>query len=106
MYLNPSSTASPRDVFAFQRLKLACSLEACRPIRPPIRQPLALHAEKGCLGALAIVHTQRDAVVVAELELGHVAVQVLLVAVLVDALHPALEDREVALDRGGVDRGR
>jgi hypothetical protein len=36
---------------------------------------------------------------VAELELGKVAVKVLLGAVLIDALHPALEDAERALDR-------
>ena len=38
------------------------------------------------------------AVVVAEIELREIAVQVLLVAVLIDAPHAALEDREVALD--------
>ena len=41
--------------------------------------------------------------VVAELEFRKVAVQVLLSAVLVDAVHPALEDAERPLDRFGVD---
>ncbi len=41
--------------------------------------------------------------VIPEIELGEIAVQVLLAAVLVGALHPALEDGEVALDRVGVD---
>ena len=38
-----------------------------------------------------------------ELELGQVAAQVLLGAVLVDPAHPALEDAEIALDGVGVD---
>jgi hypothetical protein len=39
---------------------------------------------------------------VAEVELGKIAVQVPLAAMLVDALHPALEPAEVALGRVGV----
>ena len=46
---------------------------------------------------------KRNAVAVAKIELGEIAVQVLLAAMLVDALHPAFEDREEALD--GVGRG-
>lgn len=49
-------------------------------------------------GALSVVDFESDTVVVAEVELSKVAVQVLLAAVLIDALHAALEDREVALD--------
>jgi len=52
---------------------------------------------------LRIVNPVGDTVVVAELELGDVAVQVLLAAVLIDALHAALEDGEVAFDRVRVD---
>ena len=40
--------------------------------------------------------------IIPEIELGQVAVQVLLRAMLIDALHAALEDAEVALDRIGM----
>jgi hypothetical protein len=63
-----------------------------------IGKPLADDAKKRLIGAGLIVHAERDAVIVAEIELGEVAVQVLLRAMLVDALHPALEDRKVALN--------
>ena len=46
--------------------------------RPPIGQPLALDAGQRDLGAIDVVKAERDAVVVAEVELGEVAVQVLL----------------------------
>lgn len=39
-----------------------------------------------------------------EIELGKIAVKVLLAAVLVRALHAALEDAEIAFDRVSVDR--
>ena len=57
-------------------------------------------------GALGIVHAERDAVVVAEIKLRKIAVQVLLAAVLIDAAHAALEDREIVFNRVGVDRRR
>ena len=41
-------------------------------------------------GAGFVVHAELDPVVVAEIELGKVAVQVLFLAVLVHALHAAL----------------
>ena len=50
-----------------------------------------------------IIRTVGDSVVIAELELCGVAVQVLLVAVLIDALHAALEDAEIAFNRVRVD---
>ena len=43
-----------------------------------------------------------DPVVIAEIEFRQIAVKVLLVAMLVDALHAALENREYALDGIGV----
>ena len=51
------------------------------------------------VGPVLIVNAKRDAVGIAEIEFGQVAVQVLLAAVLIDALHAALEDREVTFDR-------
>ena len=69
-----------------------------------IGESLAIRSLQCQRCALLIVNTQRDAVVVAELELGHVAVEVLLAAMLVIALHAALEDREEAFDGVCVDR--
>ena len=43
-------------------------------------------------GAHFVVDLERDAVVVAEVELGQIALQVLFAAVLIDADHAALED--------------
>jgi hypothetical protein len=68
-----------------------------------VGQPLADRAQQRRLGAHGVVHAQPDPVVVAEIELGEVAVEVLLAAVLVDALHAPLGDREVAFRRVGVD---
>src|SRR5690606_16137101 len=70
---------------------------------PPISEALSDHASNGHFGAVGIIYAKGDAVAVAEIELGKVAVQVLLGDVLVDALHAALEDRIVAFDRVGVD---
>jgi hypothetical protein len=42
---------------------------------------------------------KRDTVIIAELEFGKVAVQMLLAAMLVDALHPALKNRESDIGR-------
>ncbi len=53
---------------------------------------------------LAIIEAVGGARVVAELELGKVAVQVLLATMLVHAAHTALEDRERAFDGVRVDR--
>ena len=52
-------------------------------INPPIGKALALDPPEGLGGALGIVDAQRHAVVVAEIELGQIAVQVLLGAVLI-----------------------
>ena len=72
---------------------------------PPIREPLTFNAKQGRFCSANIVNTEPDTVVVAELELGQVAAQVFLVAVLIDALHATLEQAEVAFDSVGVDRG-
>ena len=48
------------------------------------------------------VTPKRGAAIVAEIELGKVAVQVRFAAMLIDADHAALEDREHVLDRVGV----
>src|SRR5689334_13996249 len=69
----------------------------------PVGQPLPNDALQRLLGARHVIHTPRDAVAIAEIELREIAMQVLLFAVLVDALHAALEDRIEALNRVGGD---
>lgn len=69
-----------------------------------IGKALADDAAQSGYRAILIVAAQRFTVVVAELKLRNVAVQVLLLAVLIDALHAALEDRKCALNCVGVDR--
>jgi hypothetical protein len=64
----------------------------------PIRQPLADHAQKKLLGALLVSPSVRLAMVVPEIKLGYVALKVVMAAMLIDALHAALEDREEAFD--------
>src|SRR5712664_3625392 len=68
-----------------------------------IGQPLADHAAKKNLGALEIFDAIGLAVVVAEIKFSHVAVQVVVGAVLIDALHAALEDGEEAFNGVGMD---
>jgi len=68
-----------------------------------IHQALAFDALHGLDGAVNVAVAEFDAVIVAEVKFREVAVQVLLAAVLIDAAHAALEDREEALDRIGVD---
>jgi hypothetical protein len=46
--------------------------------------------------ALGVVNAQPDAVRIAEIELGEIAMQMLLAAVLVGSDHAALEKREIA----------
>lgn len=49
-----------------------------------------------------IVHAERDTVVIARVEIRDIMMQVLLWAVLTDALHAALEHAVEAFDRAGV----
>ena len=75
-------------------------------IRPPIGEALAHNPSHQTIRAGQIVHAHGDTVGVAEIELGKVAVQVAFAAMLVDALHAALEDRIEALDGIGGDELR
>ena len=61
-------------------------------------EALANAAFQQRISAVGIVIAESNAVAVAEIELGQITVQVLLVAVLVNAAHPALVDREHALN--------
>jgi hypothetical protein len=66
-----------------------------------VGEPLALAAHDRARGALLVSDAKRLASVVPEVEFGKVVVQVLLVAMLVDAAHAALEHREEAFDGVG-----
>ena len=61
-----------------------------------ISNALAFAAANSKHGALLIIVTKRNAVIVPEIKFREIAVQMLLAAMLVHALHAALEDREVA----------
>jgi hypothetical protein len=71
-------------------------------VRPPIGQTFAGETTKGLAATLPIIAAVRDPVIVAKLELGNVAMQMLLGAVLIDALHAPFENRERAFDRVGM----
>jgi hypothetical protein len=73
------------------------------PTNCSIGQALANRTEQDAISAVGIANAQADAVVIAEVEFSHVAAQVGLRAMLVDALHPALEDRIEAFHGVGVD---
>jgi hypothetical protein len=74
------------------------------PVRPCVSQPLADDPLEAFNCPRLVIKAVGNARVVAELELGNVAVQVMLCAVLVHAAHAALEDRERPLDGVRVDR--
>lgn len=71
---------------------------------PLIREALSNDAlqQRFCPGGVA--HAERLAIVVPKIKLCNVAVQMVVAAVLVHALHAALEHREEAFDGVGVDR--
>jgi len=73
-------------------------------MRRSIGQPLADNALKRALGPRNVIASESDAIAVPEIELGKVAVQVLFLAMPIDALHAALKHRIMALDGVGVNR--
>src|SRR5215212_4417250 len=85
-------------------LGLGRLLDSTGSISLPISEPLANCPEQGADTTLVVIHPESDTVVVSELELGEVTVQVFLVAMLIDALEPPLEQAEEALDGVRVDR--
>lgn len=78
-------------------LRQGSSLASCL-----IGQPLADDALQQTISAGNVINTQGHAVTIAEIELGKVAVQMVMAAMLVDALHAALEYRKEAFDGIGV----
>lgn len=71
-------------------------------VRLPICEALAFHAPDRGEGAVNITIAKPDAVIVAEIKFGQITMQVLFFTVLIDAFHAALEDRERALNRVGM----
>jgi hypothetical protein len=72
--------------------------------RLPIGQTSADGAHQRKLCSLHVLDAQCGTIAVTEIELGKIAVQVLLAAMLVNAFHAALEDAVEALNRIRVDR--
>lgn len=68
-----------------------------------VRQSLANDPRQGSRSALCIVDSERNPMVISEIELREIPVQVPLGAVLIDAFHAALEHAEIAFDRVRVD---
>ena len=68
----------------------------------PVGEPLADDALNGPRSALNVIYAKPDAIGIAEIELGSIAVQMFFAAMLVHALHAALEHRIVILDGVGV----
>ena len=66
-----------------------------------IGQTLSNDSLDGDLGALDIVDPKANAVRIAEIKLVQISVQVFFLAMLIDALHAAFEDRIIALDGVG-----
>jgi hypothetical protein len=69
----------------------------------PIGEPLANDTLHDPSGTLYVIYAEPDTIAIPEIKLRQLAVQMLLTAMLIDALHSALEDRIVALDRISVD---
>ena len=69
---------------------------------PPISKALAFYHGEQLVVTLGISDLERGATVVAEIELGKVAVQMRFAAMLIDADHAALEDGEHVLNRVGM----
>ena len=63
----------------------------------PIGESLADRALNRAGGALNVIYAQPDAIAISEIEIRKIPVQMLLCAVLVDAIHAALEDRIVGI---------
>src|SRR5437773_1579152 len=86
-----------------QRLTSYLYVSSRGSVSPPISQTLAFDTNERLINANLIIHTNRDTIAIAEVELGQIAVEMLSRAMLVDANHAALEHREVAFDGVRVD---
>ncbi len=78
----------------------AFALFSCsRPMSRSIGQSLADNASQRPVGALYVVNTKSDPLVVAEVELGQIPFQMFFAYVMIHADDAALEDREITLNR-------
>ena len=71
-------------------------------MRLPISEALAFHSLDRGECAINVAVAEGGAVIVPEIKFRKIAVKMFFLAVLIDALHPAFEDRECALNRIGV----
>ena len=94
---NSSCRRSPRrGCFLRQRRNRAARCLKTGLVRLPVREALACRILHGNRRTVAIVETEFDTMIVAEIKLSQVPVQMLLFAVLVIAAHTAFKNREVA----------
>ena len=76
----------------------------CLPsVRRSIGEPLPDDTLQRALGAFGIIYAELDAIAMAKIEFSHIAVQVLLGAMLINAFHAALEYGIVSLCRVDAD---
>jgi hypothetical protein len=68
-----------------------------------IGETLSNDAFDRALGAIYVIYAEPDAIAIAEIEFGKIAVQMLFAAMLIDALHAAFENRIVTFNCVGVD---
>ena len=67
-----------------------------------ICQPLANNAAERASGALYIINTKRNPLVVSEIKLRKIPLQMFLADVMIDTVNSALQDREISFDGVGV----
>jgi hypothetical protein len=67
-------------------------------VRLPVREALTGCILYGKHRTVAVVVTKLDAVIVTEIVFGEISMQMFLAAMLINATHAPLEDREVALN--------
>ena len=68
-------------------------------VNPPIRQALAANAFQRFVSALCVVYAQRYAIVVSKIEFCGVTLKMMRAAMLIGAIHTALEYAEKAFNR-------
>src|SRR5437764_1232246 len=92
--LGKSSSCASRS--ERRRLRLGSHLGSSPTSCCSVREALAFGADQGPGGAGRVVNAECNARIVAKIELGKVAMQVLFLAVLVSAAHASLKNAEVA----------
>lgn len=108
---SPVSSASNSRAFSMKRsfcvfsfgLDLALAMGAYFRVSCPIGQALTDDTTKCTIRTALIVNAKSGTVAVPEIIFGQISVQMIFAAMLVDTLHSALKDREIAFDGVGVD---